>query len=88
MKIQEGKIDNTDTILELTRENKQLTRENQENAKQARALKERLSEVEGQMSELLVDDAEKDNLVGLLKEELQQQRMEMRELEEKNRSLT
>lgn len=88
MKIQEGKIDNTESILELTKENKQLTRETQELQKRERALKERLSEVEHQMSELLVDESEKDNMTNLLKDELKQKKSEIQDLEDKNRNLT
>ena len=40
------------------------------------------------MSELLVDDSEKDNMIGLLKEELKQKKAEISDLEEKNRNLT
>lgn len=40
------------------------------------------------MSELLVDDSEKENMIGLLKEELKQKKAEISDLEEKNRNLT
>lgn len=65
-----------------------LIRENQELLKKERVLKERLSEVEHQMSELLVDDSEKDNMIKLLKKELDQKRQEIQDLEQKNKNLT
>jgi hypothetical protein len=69
-------------------ENKKLTKENAEYSKTERNLKQRLGEVEHQLSELLVDDSEKDNMIRLLKEELKQRKSEISELEDKNRNLT
>ena len=45
-KINEGKVDNAEVILELTMENKKLSKENVELSKKERDLKERLNEVE------------------------------------------
>lgn len=62
-KINEGKVDNAEVILELTMENKKLGKENIELSKKERDLKERLTEVENLNSEILVDDSAKDDII-------------------------
>lgn len=65
LKTQEGKIDNTDAILKLSSENKQLTGENQALSKKVRDLQDRLQEVEQTLSQKIIDDADKDDMISI-----------------------
>ena len=62
--------------------------ENKKLTKNERNLKDRLAEVESTLSDLLIKDAEKDNLITLKEEELKVRKREIKDLTDKNKNLT
>lgn len=86
--MQEGKIDTGETIVELTMDNKKLTATNQNLQRNERNLRERLNEVEHQYSEIQIETQIKDNMLAVLKAELDNKTKEVIDLEEKNKNLT
>lgn len=88
MKAQEGKIENTDSILEISAENKKLTNENRELQKKNRDISERLKEVEQTLSQKIIDDADKDDLISVQQETIRVRNSEITDLYEKNKKLT
>lgn len=88
MKAQEGKIMNTDLLLELTQSNQKLTQENKDLSQQLKDTQDRLQEVESQFSSKLIEDAEKDDQIEGLQAELQVRDQQLVQMEEKNKKLT
>ena len=60
-KIQEGKLDDADLMLNLQKDNGKLTKDNQTLKDENKDLKERLQEVESKLSDLLVEKADLDD---------------------------
>lgn len=74
LKAQEGKVDTSETITELTIENKKLKKENEELVGREAFLSERNEEVENSLQSLKDDTEEKEYMLLKLKDELNQKR--------------
>lgn len=87
-KIQEGKLDDADHMLDLQKDNGKLSKDNQTLKDENKDLKERLQEVESKLSDLLVEKADLDDQIEGYKNELTVRDQQLQVMEDKNKKIT
>lgn len=87
LKAQEGKLSNTDMLLELTQSNNKLTAQVKDLEQNNKDLQERLQEVEEQLSNKIYELSEWSDKAEYLQDELNARSKQVEDLTEKNKKL-
>ena len=85
---QANKLDKAGLLLELTQENKKLTKENREYSIKCKDLQERLTQVEKELSDKAVEVNEKEDIITGYTSELAVREGQLQAMEDKNKKLT